>query len=365
MRRRHTADWWGLRADIEAALRQHDGFAGDVQVDGRLRRIAAGLNHNNYAFQLAPNGRRPQPDNHVYILRTCRRNEGPKPYQESLARLKREAAVLEELPGHELPFTAPRFICFVGEPHQPTGLIETVVEGLPLEVFKKAAGTWTLVIDSIARVAAAVHRLPVKRFGFLETHAGTAAHLRSCLGELCLDPLADEPDAQRAIEWIEARAKVNRPAVVVHGDLLPQNILQEVVSERLAVIDWEYARIGDPAYDLAIVARGKKKVWGTGGGLRTLVEAYRAAGGAPIELADVMAHELLLLLKWLSDDLDRRRQGLSGGSPDGIAIAFEAFCSERTHSDGEKTAEEVNARGASGAEDAIGAGFSPAVLAGR
>jgi aminoglycoside phosphotransferase (APT) family kinase protein len=43
---------------------------------------------------------------------------------------------------------------------------------------------------------------------------------------------------------------------VLHGDLLPQNLLFEIRENgATAVVDWECAQIGDPAYDLAIVHR--------------------------------------------------------------------------------------------------------------
>ena len=58
-------------------------------------------------------------------------------------------------------------------------------------------------------------------------------------------------------------------------------------------------RVGDPAYDLAIVSRGDRKVLGAKNGLEALVADYLEFGGQPISLTDVLFHELLLLLRWL------------------------------------------------------------------
>jgi len=117
-----------------------------------------------------------------------------------------------------------------------------------------------------------------------------------------------------ALAWIRDHLPVGRPAVVLHGDLLPQNVLVHPISQRLAVVDWEYARIGDPAYDLAIVTRGDRKLLGVDGGLRRLVEAYCVAGGA-LDLSDVTVWEMLLVLKWLDDALRCERVGLQRGYP--------------------------------------------------
>ena len=69
----------------------------------------------------------------------------------------------------------------------------------------------------------------------------------------------------------------------------------------VGVVDWEMTRIGDPAYDLAIVSRGNRKVHGVKGGLRVLFEEYLKSGGKPISLTDVHVHELLLVLTWLEE----------------------------------------------------------------
>jgi thiamine kinase-like enzyme len=68
---------------------------------------------------------------------------------------------------------------------------------------------------------------------------------------------------------------------LLHGDLLGQNILLAVDGPH-HVIDWEYARRGDPAYDLAIVTRGIKQPFHIDRGLDRLRDAYRAHGGHDI-----------------------------------------------------------------------------------
>lgn len=86
----------------------------------------------------------------------------------------------------------------------------------------------------------------------------------------------------------------------------PANLLCELPNTSqedvpVGVVDWEMARVGDPAYDLAIVSRGDRRVLGVKDGLKVLVEDYLEFGGQPISLTDVRLHELLLLLYWLQE----------------------------------------------------------------
>lgn len=143
------------------------------------------------------------------------------------------------------------------------------------------------------------------------SHADAGAHLaakQTFLGERFL---REDPNAVDAFAWIRAHQPTEHPAVLLHGDLLPQNILIGLVSQRSGVVDWEYARVGDPAYDLAIVTRGNRKLLGIDRGLHRLLVAYREAEGAPIEPEDVVVWELLLVLRWLYKAQQDERYGQS------------------------------------------------------
>ncbi len=84
---------------------------------------------------------------------------------------------------------------------------------------------------------------------------------------------------------------------------------------RCARTDWEYAQRGDPAYDLAIVTRGNRKLFGLDQGLQRLITAYHAANGAAVESTDVIVWELLITLRWLYEaSRDGERYG--GRSPE-------------------------------------------------
>lgn len=59
-------------------------------------------------------------------------------------------------------------------------------------------------------------------------------------------------------------------------------------------IDWEYCRLGDPAYDLAITTKGARRPFQVSGGLEQLLAAYRSAGGDAISPSAVHFDEVCI-----------------------------------------------------------------------
>lgn len=311
--RRPWTDWRGLAAAVERSLRQCGCFPPTVRIDGRLRYLDAGLNHENYAFEVVADEPLP-PDTGSFVLRRIRRNalDGLA----APARLQCEAQVLRALETLQPEFIAPKFVCPVDDADGDSrAFVETALRGLPLDAMKDGGTQSRNAIEAIARTAAGIHRLPVANFGFLPNHADADAHVRAGIASLDEHFIVHDKDAATAVAWIEEHRPAKRDAVMLHGDLLPQNLLLIPGSHRLAVLDWEYAMIGDAAYDLSIVTRGKRKLLGIGRGVQRLVEAYRATGGAAIEPTDVIAWELQLALGWLYEAMEKARAGDSSGQP--------------------------------------------------
>lgn len=166
----------------------------------------------------------------------------------------------------------------------------------------------------IAEVAAAIHELPANQFQHLEFHENRNEHVEYLLERFPHDLFEEFPSAQKARQWILANQKKNGESVVLHGDLLPQNLLSDPANDlNISVVDWEFAKIGDPAYDLAIVSRGNQKVLGKRNGLTLLLKFYKEAGGQNISLADVMVHELILVLNWIWYSSESRMNGEQRG----------------------------------------------------
>jgi aminoglycoside phosphotransferase (APT) family kinase protein len=159
--------------------------------------------------------------------------------------------------------------------------------------------------------------MPLEGFQFLPRHQDGGAHVLARLDTFGAEFVTHNEDAAAAVRWVWDHLRSARPAVLLHGDLLPKNILWDWETDGVGVVDWEFASIGDAAYDLAVVTRGHDKLFGSPNGFQRLVEAYRQAGGVSIQAADVVNHELLMVLRWLAESVraERDRQRSEGHPP--------------------------------------------------
>ena len=299
-----------LRGLIDSSLCEHPEFARDLPIAGRIRHCGAGLFHDNYVFEV---GKR------MLVLRLAKHGRAIRTKEEAVVSLEREAQTLQSVEQSSFPYPAPHLVSLVADESGATaGLIESCVEGAPLSMLPSFIEQ-ERTLAAIADAAAAVHRLPPEKFGHLSPSADSQAHVRELLEQLLHDIIAGHPAAAAAIEWIECHLPAGRPAVVLHGDLLPQNIFHDPFVDHdatISVIDWESARIGDPAYDLAIVTRGKRRPLRIPQALQKLVALYNDAAGTSLQVAAVRVHELLLHLAWLCEAAQQEKAGcLEGHGP--------------------------------------------------
>lgn len=302
-RHRTTTDWRGLTALIESNLRRLPEFENQARVEGKLSWVPESIGHDNYAFCVADAS---------YFLRMPKKFDPIRSQAESLVILDREMETLRRLERCSVPYHTPKVICEVTDRQGArVGFIETALHGYSLKYMENGwNGRSRLSIAG--ETAARVHQLPVSDFAHLPTIADSEAHVRSALDELPA-VLFKNPVVSAAKEWILG-AVTKRSSVLLHGDLLPQNLRCDVQGgEAIGVLDWEYARIGDPAYDLAILTRGHRQPLKEENGFRKLLDAYAEAGGAPIAPSAVRIHELLMNMEWLADSMDARTRRESGG----------------------------------------------------
>jgi len=303
-----------LRSLIQRSLEDCPGFSARVEVEGKINRIAEGLWHENHWFWIQGRSLPAARAEHAYILRLLERRHDWQAGREPLDRLVREAETLQVLKRTDFVHPTPEFICFVkDDKSQPIGMIETAVPGFSLGGFKDQT-----TLKLISRVAANVHRLAVEQFPHLPSSADRTQHVKARLAELDRALFAVFPLANEVREWIEAHLPSGDRNCVLHSDLLPQNLLCDwQTSNRedslVGIVDWEMAHVGDPAYDLAIVSRGNRRVLGAKEGVKVLVEEYLNFGGRPISLTDVRVHELLLVLHWLEEAWREHQKPQAGG----------------------------------------------------
>jgi aminoglycoside phosphotransferase (APT) family kinase protein len=180
-------------------------------------------------------------------------------------------------------------------------VVRRYLEGIPLDLragHQTGVRPWGIV----AQVAGTIHGIDVTGVPEL---AGYPTWREHAIAQIAA--LGDLPALREAKEWALANVPPDEPSVLLHGDLLGQNILVHA-SEPPAIIDWEAAMRGDPAYDLAIVTRGVRRPFQIDRGLGRLLDAYAACGPRRITASAVHLYELCLAGRWY-------REALEGANP--------------------------------------------------
>jgi len=149
---------------------------------------------------------------------------------------------------------------------------------------------------------ARIHAMPLDRLEFLGAPQSPQQLLDAQLS--MLDTLGEpHPVFELALRWLRSNAVASRPAALVHGDFRVGNVIVGPEGLR-AVLDWELAHVGHPAEDLGWFC---VRAWRFGndaraaGGLGSrdeLLEAYLAAGGAPLQHGELRFWEVYGTLRW-------------------------------------------------------------------
>lgn len=288
---------WARARDVLHLLLGLQSAEGNRFSCGRVKQVNEGLNSETYGAyaKLTPD---PAKLSGPYVVSLLRHDGDPGVG----ARKLKELEVLRMLSSLQLPFAIPTPLGAVWEAGQFAFVYE-FLEGWPVELrttHTQIERPWEVV----AEIASAVHRL--KPAAWPEALPKCATRREYALERLGIFDEWKPEELSKAREWLHAHLPPEDPAVLTHGDLLGQNILRPLEGPPM-VIDWEYARLGDPAMDLAFVTRGVAKPFKKGSGLRSFVDAYVAAGGVPLTTTDVHFYELCMAIKWYKESLDRNR----------------------------------------------------------
>jgi len=137
------------------------------------------------------------------------------------------------------------------------------------------------LLDDIARALARLHAIEPGAIGLDDAQAGRPQNerLRDLVdaSERQWRAMAIEPSplVECGFDWVRRRCERPLPGgAIVHGDYRPHNFL--AVDGRLsAILDWEFAHIGDPAEDLAYIRPTILPImpW------ESFMASYRDAGG--------------------------------------------------------------------------------------
>ncbi|WP_437728226.1 phosphotransferase family protein [Sorangium sp. So ce861] len=263
-------------------------------------KVGHGLSNEVYAahVELVPD---PEGRSGTYTAFVPARGSAPR----TRASWQREGALLERVAARTRAIRVPALTAIV-----PAGEVDVVVrpylEGIPLDLRAGRQGSvapW----DVVAQVAATVHPIDADDIPGIGGHATRRAHAMSEIS--ALHGVSELREAER---WALDHLPEEEPSSLIHGDLLGQNILLHW-EQPYAVIDWEYATRGDPAYDLAIVTRGSARPFQIDHGLRRFLDAYAAQGRPRIEAAAVHLYELCLVGRWYRNAIEGKDDG--GGEP--------------------------------------------------
>lgn len=128
------------------------------------------------------------------------------------------------------------------------------------------------------------------------------------------------PAYELAFRWLESHAPVPQTITLVHGDFRIGNMI--VGPDGLeAIIDWEFAHLGDPAEDLAWPCLrdwrfGRDELTFGGVGSREEFQAaYANAGGPAFAESAVSYWEIMGNVRWAVGCLSQAHRHLSGEDP--------------------------------------------------
>jgi len=172
--------------------------------------------------------------------------------------------------------------------------------------------------EAMAEELAKIHAIPLEKVLFLP--APTSPPWRAALETAYqdLDALEEpHPALEWGLRWLLDHPPRERPLVLVHGDFRIGNLL---VNEEglVAVLDWEFAHLGDPREDLAWplvrawrFGEDRKRLGGVGE-VGPFLERYNARSGQDIGEEELFWWEVLGNARWGLGALKQARRHLRG-----------------------------------------------------
>ena len=158
--------------------------------------------------------------------------------------------------------------------------------------------------------------------------------------ELALDELAamvdglDRPAQSLALRWLRGHKPAGAGTTLVHRDLRLGNLMVDPEKGLVAVLDWEFARFGDPIEDLGwfCVRDWRFGVPQLGGGgvctRDALRAAYTKASGRPVSAADLRFWEVYGNVRWAASAILQGQRARAGGK-DGQGVDIELLAIPR------------------------------------
>lgn len=310
-----------LRERLEAFLAEQTRSSVTIS---RLHPIAGGASRETWAVDVAILAG-PEVGAHQLILR---RDMGSSMNPEALSRAQ-EFRLLQV--AYEQGVQAPRVRWLSDDPQvlgAPFFLMDRIEgESIGARVVRKPelAEARKLLPQQMAEQLALIHRIDPQREGVrdLPQPVPGASPIRHALAGVrrqinALD--LHNPAVEWAMRWLAHHAPMDKQPTLVHGDFRVGNLLVGP-SGLNAVIDWEFAHLGDPHEDLAWpcvrdwrFGNDGQRVGGVGD-LDPFLAAYEVASGRIVDRAAVRWWEIMGNLRWAVTCLVQAQRHLSGSDP--------------------------------------------------
>ena len=173
----------------------------------------------------------------------------------------------------------------------PTTIVYKRIDGVRCD--EATNGAWSAQLGGLL---SRLHAIPPNTLGLETVGADTlrADHRDDCRRLLAaVAPRLDQADriaADRLVSnYLDDEANWRFAPTVIHGDLVPANVLVSSSGELVGVIDWEEVRTGDPASDFAWWLHADPAIG------ERMVSAY---GGAPEPRFAARARHAYALAPW-------------------------------------------------------------------
>lgn len=304
----------GLETFISAAA------GGEAQVTG-LRPVAGGASRETWSLDVTI-AAGPEAGLHALVVR---RDMATMMNPNALGRAQ-EFRLLQA--AHRAGVLAPRPRWLAAHAAPPFFLMERVEgESIGRRVVRERelADARRRLPEQMARQLALIHQIDPDKEGLeflqrprdgLSPALDIAAKMRAALAALDVhDPLFET-----ALRWLEANAPPCERMTLLHGDFRVGNLIVGPEGLR-AVIDWEFAHVGDPLEDVAWpcvrdwrFGRDELRVGGVGD-LEPYLAAYEQASGRGVDRQAVRYWEIMGNLKWGVTCLVQAQRHLSGEDP--------------------------------------------------
>lgn len=240
-----------------------------------------------------------------------------------------EHALLRHLHDHGLRVPEPLLLARASEALDNSFLLFPQLPGAPVADHFMALPSTEAPLLQLAEQLGRLHALPGADFegmeGIGEDHH-TAVQLRGNLEaySAMIARLGGERSAllEQVVDWLSKHAdRMDAlPRVLVHGDLGFHNLLVDG-DALVAILDWEIAHIGNPAYDLGYLRHAVRDdaLWSR------FIDRYRAAGGIDVPQSHIDYYSLYTGV-WFHQIQLQARAALCAGAVRNIEIA--ALCAD-------------------------------------